>query len=164
MELYESNYVLVRLLVPDLRLLQSPGTTYVSAIEGCLDLELSCIEHEKYTTTFNLTYRFVSDNRKPREPDLTIRIYHDARTCEVMSGLLQGLRHGPQRRRDLDQGYKLNRFLHKWISYCLWQGHSFREGCFDMYDDCGAGAIEGMNTSGGDADVDRDRQYSDPVT
>ena len=135
MELYENNYMLVRLLIPELRKLPQSqdvpdasnpeGKIYISSVEGCLDLELSAIEHSKYTTTFNLTYRFTGDLRNPREPDLTIRIYHDARTCEVMSGLLQGLKHGPLRRRDLHEGYRLNRFLSKWLRYCLRQGHSF---------------------------------------
>lgn len=140
--------MLVRLLIPQLRDLPdasgkcAPGKktlfsetsekasekklVYVSTVEGCLDLELTVIEHSKYTTTFNLTYHFSNDLRNPREPDLTIRIYHDARTCEVMSGLLQGMKHGPLRRRDLHEGYRLNRFLSKWLRYCLRQGHSFR--------------------------------------
>lgn len=134
MELYENNYMLVRLLIPELRQIadatavsDQPGqrVVYVSTVEGCLDLELSAIEHSKYTTTFNLTYHFSNDLRNPREPDLTIRIYHDARTCEVMSGLLQGMKHGPLRRRDLHEGYRLNRFLSKWLRYCLRQGHGF---------------------------------------
>ena len=142
MELYESNYMLVRLLAPGLRtmgtlqasVVEPPDCTtrevFVSEVEGCLDLELGYIEHEKYTTTFNLTYRFVSDDRNPREPDLMIRIYHDARTCEVMSGLLQGTRHGPLRTRDLTEGYRLNRFLQKWVRYCIRQGHSFKPGAY----------------------------------
>lgn len=169
MELYEGNYVLVRLLVPDLRSLQADETIHVSAVEGCLDLELSCIKHEKYTTTFNLTYRFVSDDRNPREPDLTIRIYHDARTCEVMSGLLQGLRHGPLRKRDLDTGHQLNRFLYKWLSYCLRQGHSFRDGRFDTYQNDFAVAFDSNDNKplekdgSDDTGIDNDVQVSNPV-
>jgi len=134
MDLYEQNYLMVRVLAPELRNMQGVSTAgssadqpvYISRVEGCLDLELSQIEHSKYTTTFNLTYCFTNDQRNPREPDMTIRLYHDARTCEVMSGLLQGLKHGPIRRRDLDEGYSINRFLYKWMRYCLKQGHSFR--------------------------------------
>lgn len=135
MELYENNYMLVRLLIPELRQLPASDAdpvTYVSSVPGGLDLELSAIEKSKYTTTFNLTYRFTNDLRNPREPDLTIRIYHDARTCEVMSGLLQGLKHGPLRRRDLHEGYRLNRFLSKWARYCLMQGHSFKSGNYSI--------------------------------
>ncbi len=138
MELYEQNYILIRILAPELRDMQSTvdagskdvPAVHVSRVNGCLDLELSRVVHNKYTTTFNLTYRFTSDARLPREPDLMIRLYHDARTCEVMSGLLQGLKHGPLRRRDLDKGYRINRFLYKWSRYCLNQGHSFAPGCY----------------------------------
>ena len=132
MDLYEENYMMIRVLAPQLRSmvgvsscpddndgLLEQAVVYVSRVEGCLDLELSQIEHNKYTTTFNLTYRFTHDHRRPREPDMMIRLYHDARSCEVMSGLLQGLKHGPIRRRDLDEGYRLNRFLYKWMRYCL---------------------------------------------
>jgi len=145
MELYENNYMLIRLLIPNLKQLPQEcdlvdaeaahadkSPVYVSRVDGCLDLELSGIEQSKYTTTFNLTYHFSSDLRNPREPDLTIRLYHDARTCEVMSGLLQGLKHGPLRRRDLYEGYRLNRFLSKWARYCLKQGHSFKSGNYEL--------------------------------
>ena len=123
MELYEKNYMLIRLLVPELKSLKNPS--YVSQPDGLLPLELSCIEHNRYTTTFKLTYLFSSASRHDREPDLTIRLYHDARTCEVMSGLIPSIRTESRRTRDLDDGYRLNRFLHKWVSYCLRQGHCF---------------------------------------
>ena len=123
MELYEKNYMLIRLLAPGLRTYQA--RTYTSGPDGLLPLELSAIEHNRYTTTFKLTYLFSSSSRHEREPDLTVRLYHDARTCEVMSGLIPAMRTESRRTRDLDDGYRLNRFLHKWVSYCLRQGHSF---------------------------------------
>lgn len=123
MELYENNYMLIRLLAPGLREYQSKS--YLSQPDKLLPLELSAIEHNRYTTTFKLTYLFSSASRHDREPDLTIRLYHDARTCEVMSGLIPDSRTESRRTRDLDDGYRLNRFLHKWVSYCLRQGHGF---------------------------------------
>ena len=123
MELYESNYVLVRLLVPALRSMDK--SLYVSGPVGAMPLELSEITHCRYTTTFNLTYRFSSPLRREREPDLAIRIYHDARTCEVMSGLIPSARGDLRRVRDLIDGYRLNKFLQRWLSYCLRQGHVF---------------------------------------
>lgn len=123
MELYEKNYMLIRLLAPNLKALESES--YVSRPEGLLPLELSCIEHSRYTSTFKLTYLFSTTSRHDREPDLTIRLYHDARTCEVMSGLIPSMRNESRRTRDLTDGYRLNRFLHKWVSYCLRQGHGF---------------------------------------
>jgi len=112
MELYENNYMLIRLLAPGLKEFKSK--TYLSQPDKLLPLELSAIEHNRYTTTFKLTYLFSSSSRHDREPDLTIRLYHDARTCEVMSGLIPAMRTESRRTRDLDDGYRLNRFLHKW--------------------------------------------------
>jgi len=129
MELYENNYMLIRLLAPGLKSYRNDS--YVSQPDGLLPLELSAIEHNRYTTTFKLTYLFsanISNNtRHDREPDLTIRLYHDARTCEVMSGLIPSMKTESRRTRDLDDGYRLNRFLHKWVSYCIHQGHGFEK-------------------------------------
>ena len=90
-------------------------------------LELRDITHSKYTSTFKLTYNFAgcADGEKPYEPDLFIRLYHDARTCEVMSGLLPEGRFVERRTRNLEQGQRLNLFLNRWLGYCLNQGHSF---------------------------------------
>lgn len=123
MELYENNYLLIRLLIPELR--QLGEGTYVSIVPGALDLQLSRIEHCRYTTTFNLTYRFENSLRQPFEPNLTIRLYHDARTAEVVTGLVQTQREQTRRTRGLDNSWRLNRFLYKWMRYCLHQGHSF---------------------------------------
>jgi len=126
MELYEKNYMLMRLLAPQLRAMDQ--ALYISSPGGAImPLEISGIEHNRYTTTFNLTYRFSSQQRHAREPDLMIRMYHDARTCEVMSGLIPSLKTESRRVRDLMEGHRLNRFLHKWLSYCLRQGHGFDE-------------------------------------
>ena len=85
MELYEQNYLLMRLLAPELRTM--PPACYLSRAPGAMPLEIGSIVHSRYTTTFNLTYRFSASSklRSSREPDLTIRLYHDARSCEVMS-------------------------------------------------------------------------------
>lgn len=123
MELYESNYLLVRLLIPRLR--QLPEGRYLSRVVGCLDLELRDIQHSRYTTTFKLTYRFSAPGRRACEPDLMLRLYHDARTCEVVSGLIDTRRQDVRRVRRLDASWRLNRFLFKWLRYCLRQGHRF---------------------------------------
>ena len=125
MELYERNYMLVRLLAPALR--EATGTR-LSTVEGELPLEMRDIEHGRYTTTFRLTYRLSARDargREGREPDLAVRLYHDARTCEVMSGLMPGETGEARRVRDLDEGHRLNRFLNRWLGYCLERGHGF---------------------------------------
>ncbi len=123
MELYELNYVLIRLLAPELKSMSDEE--HVSKAPGAMPLVLDHLAHDRYTTTFKLTYEFSSGQRHAREPNLTIRLYHDARSCEVMSGLLPGSRHEIRRTRDLEEGRRLNRFLNKWLRYCLRQGHGF---------------------------------------
>ena len=137
MDLYEQNYMLARVLIPELRDMQ--GGVFRSRVEGCMTLELSEIAHARYTSTFNLTYRFSSELRFAKEPDLMLRLYHDARTCEVMSGLLPSRTNEDRRVRDLSNGYRLNRFVGKWLSYCGRQGHSFKG--------CTAEAEEGATSS-----------------
>ena len=124
MELYERNYMLVRLLAPALASMRGTST---STVPGELPLEMRDVEHGRYTTTFRLTYRLSGRAGRPpgREPDLAIRLYHDARTCEVMSGLMPGETGEERRVRDLDEGHRLNRFLNRWLDYCLERGHGF---------------------------------------
>lgn len=126
MDLYEQNYMLMRLLAPDLK--SMAPASFVSRVPGAMSLELTELQHSRYTSTFRLTYRFAEHGlrgRNLREPDLAIRLYHDARTCEVMSGLMPEGRIQTRRRRDLEEGRRLNRFLQKWLSYCVRQGHQF---------------------------------------
>ena len=140
MELYERNYVQLRLLIPDLK--RGPVSTTVSNVPGCMTLYMQLTEQSPYTSTLRLTYRFIepattaagtisgSERKKitlraTAEPDLTIRVYHDARSAEVMSGLLHGQQH-PRKTRGLDGSWRLNRFLYKWLRYLLYRGHGFR--------------------------------------
>ncbi len=127
MELYEQNYLQLRLLIPDLK--RAEISTDVSKVPGCLPLYMQVIEKSPYTTTLRLTYRFVSANgrssRASAEPDLMLRVYHDARTAEVVSGLIHGQQHVERKTRGLDNSWRLNRFLYKWLRYLHFRGHHF---------------------------------------
>lgn len=127
MDLYERNYISIRRLVP---VVPPANTGLVSQAPGGLDLHLQVIERFRYTTELSLTYYFVRPEGRIPEPDLCLRIYHDARLAEVMSGRLRhwpafemaeeavGLQH-------LRARWRVNRFLYKWLGYCLHQGHRF---------------------------------------
>ncbi len=127
MELYEQNYLQLRLLIPALK--RAEISTEVSKVPGCLPLYLQVIEKSPYTTTLRLTYRFVSSSGRPSrasaEPDLMLRVYHDARTAEVVSGLIHGQQHVERKTRGLDNSWRLNRFLYKWLRYLHYRGHHF---------------------------------------
>src|SRR5512143_2088513 len=90
MDLYERNYIGIRRLIP----LMPPVTTReISSIPGGLRLYLEVLERFRYTSELVLTYHFVREGGVVAEPDLRIRVYHDARLVEVMSAQL---RHRPE--------------------------------------------------------------------
>lgn len=128
MAIYECNYIRLRQLIPDLAVVGQGGR---SQVPGALDLHLTVSERNRYTTTLTLTYRFEDGQGNFPAPDIQVRIYHDARLAEVIScGRRRGHRHATYDswRRDytLDAKWRINRFLQKWLGYCLRQGHRFR--------------------------------------
>lgn len=124
MDMYENNYIRFKKLAGDIQSMESHA---VSRIFGCLDLYLTVIERCKYTTTVTLTYAFEDETDLVFEPDLKLRICHDAKLVEVIAGHLT---HGKQRldhvpANVLKLKWKINRFLYKWLGYCLYLGHQF---------------------------------------
>lgn len=122
MDLHENNYIRFRKLVGSLGEL---GSSKVSRVEGCLDLHMDVLERGEYTSTVCLTYRFTESGSFAAEPNLVLRIYHDAGLVEVIAGHLQ---HGRQQHDNLPaesalMKWKLNRFLYKWLGFCLYLGH-----------------------------------------
>jgi hypothetical protein len=127
MELYELNYIQLRRLVPDIKAIQNCST---SCIKGAPDLFLTVRERAKYTTTVHLTYRFDDTGEDVPAPDLTIRLYHDAQMAEVISrgdsrGRYKAEYDRFQHQYSIAAKWQVNRFLHKWLGYCLGQGHAF---------------------------------------
>lgn len=127
MELYESNYIRLRNLVPELHAM--PVVT-VSRVPGALDLHLRLHERCRFTTTLGLTYCFHDEEGAFPAPDIKVRIYHDAQVAEVIAcGRRRGLHHAEYNRLhhnySLPEKWRMNRFLHKWLGYSLRQGHRF---------------------------------------
>lgn len=124
MEMGEINYYRMLRLVPDLSRLPRHC---VSRVPGCLELHLEVRHLWRYTSDLVLTYRFATQDEVQSEPQLNIRLYHDARSAEAISGILHG--HGALDALDpqftLHHKWILNRFLYKWLSYCLRRGHCF---------------------------------------
>ena len=128
MSLYESNYIRLRWLVPDLD--QMPLQT-LSQVAGDLPLHLRIEERSRYTTTITLTYVFESaDGNSLADPDLQIRIYHDARLAEAQAcarwhrhELLASIR--SELAVALGDRWLRNVMLNKWLDYCVERGHRF---------------------------------------
>ncbi len=131
MDLYERNYINLRRLLP---IMPPALAARVSRVAGSLDLHLRVLERSRYTSDLTLTYQFrQNDGTSTAEPDLRIRIYHDARMAEVMAAHLRhratfatGFHPRPQADgAHLHARWRTNRFLFKWLAYCLRQGHRF---------------------------------------
>ena len=127
MTLYESNYIRLRALLGDARALRGRA---VSAVPGDLDLHVEAIEHCRYTTILRMTYLFGEPGGPVAEPDLEVRVYHDARLAEASQGAAR-LRHPglSELRAGLPTGlgerWLRNMLLNKWLDYCAERGHRF---------------------------------------
>lgn len=127
MTLYESNYIRLGWLVPDLRRLSG---SLRSEVDGDPALELSVVEQCRYTTALRMTYLFAEGEEWTREPELEIRVYHDARLAEAC-GTGVAPSHPRLRQfaasvtRTRGQRWSCNMLLNKWLEYCVDTGHRF---------------------------------------
>lgn len=125
MTLYESNYIRLRALVGDVRGLA--GRT-MSSVPGDLDLHLEALEHSPYTSILRLTYFFTDAEATVAEPDLEVRVYHDARLAEASRCSRQVRHPGLASLQDglpaaLGERWRRNMLLNKWLDYCAERGH-----------------------------------------
>jgi len=129
MALYESNYLRLDWLLDDMDFLKGD---YISDTDSDFPLYLSVKEVCRYTTSIHLTYWFADEGPELiADPDLDIRIYHDARMAEVMS-CRHNRRHKVLKQFDTNHGSELSRrwarnmMLNKWLEYCAGCKHRFR--------------------------------------
>jgi len=127
MTLYESNYIKLSQLTDGF---DWPSHSVVSVTPRDSDLHAEIIRREPYTTTLKLTYWFhETGGTVVADPDLILRVYHDARLVEVVSGLE---RHHHHKLRELATGtgvelgrrWRVNMMLNKWLDYLFDVGHT----------------------------------------
>lgn len=129
MALYESNYLRLRHLVPELERIDG---CYRSRVAGECELHVDVLERCRYTVTMSLTYYFDGDDGQVADPDMVVRAYLDGQVTEAVS--LNGVgRHTELRRlarehrAELDARWKRNVVLNKWLEYLTDQGHLILE-------------------------------------
>ncbi|MCU7907106.1 MAG: DUF1249 domain-containing protein [Candidatus Thiodiazotropha sp. (ex Epidulcina cf. delphinae)] len=123
LDLSEENYVLLMRLAPDLTQMQG---NYQSSLDQEMDLYLEAVEQTPYTSLVHLTYYFSRAVGNYSDPDAMLRVYHDSRQIDVLDlrqAILPLQRWGLHS--TLEQRWRINLFLSKWLHYCLAQGHSF---------------------------------------
>ncbi len=125
MALYESNYLRLLRLIPELDRLDG---CFRSRVVGDCDLHLEILERCRYTVTLSLTYHLQIDDGLLVDPDMTVRAYLDGQLAEAMAiGKCQ--RHATLReivhehRKELDRRWRRNIVLNKWLDYLSDQGH-----------------------------------------
>ena len=125
MALYESNYLRLLRLLPELEQLDG---CFRSRVAGDCDLYLEVLERSRYTVTLSLTYHLKTDDGLILDPDITVRAYLDGHLAEAMMvGNRQ--RHMVLRKfldehkRELDLRWRRNIVLNKWLEYLSDQGH-----------------------------------------
>lgn len=127
MDLYEQIYHLLGTLIPQLDVMPVRTESKVAEFPT---LFLTIEERCKYTTTVSMTYYFdTSDGERIADPDLKVRIYHDAKQAEAL--LCRNIKFTMQRSSGVlkspavDCRWESNLFLEKWLNYSLEQGHQF---------------------------------------
>ena len=138
MTVYESNFIKLSRLFTNLEELSAEDLR-VSHSSRDLDLHAEVQQREPYTTTLRLTYWFAegfaegSDEGRTEpvpDPDLIVRVYHDARLVEAVAGR-EDHHHAKLReialRHSLELGrrWRNNIMLNKWLDYLLDMGHAF---------------------------------------
>ncbi len=126
MTLYESNYIKLHQLAATL---DWPAGSVVSSSPRDNDLHAEILRREPYTTTLRLTYWFSDGVAAAPDPDLVVRVYHDARLVEAVSS---GETHRHEKLRELarsssaelDRRWRLNMLLNKWLDYLFEVGHN----------------------------------------
>jgi uncharacterized protein len=124
MSLYDNNYLRLQRLLGGF--LPEPGESLVSRVPGDLALHIDGVGRGKFTHTFRLTYVFDGEP----DPDLLVRVYHDARLAEAMH-CAHHHRHralqwfATHRGGELDRRWARNLMLNKWLEYCHERGHRF---------------------------------------
>jgi len=127
MTIYESNYIKLSQLTTDFHW---SGWSMVSSSPRDNDLHAQLLRREPYTTTLKLTYWFLEpDGVLVPDPDLIVRIYHDARLAEAVAGRDRHTHHklrelAADRATELDRRWRINMMLNKWLDYLFDVGHT----------------------------------------
>jgi uncharacterized protein YqiB (DUF1249 family) len=125
-DVQEEIYRQLHLLIPDDSAFHD---SLVSEVAGSPLLRLEVLERHAYTSFFRLTYEFREGEDRSYSPDAHIRFYRDAHIAEATSfntgqGCTRTAHPSFPPRQLLQQAWRRNRALDRWLDYLLRQGHS----------------------------------------
>jgi uncharacterized protein YqiB (DUF1249 family) len=128
MLLYESNYHKLMQLTGEVVAAQE---RWISRVRNDNELHIEWLGAEPYTTTLRMTYWLhAGPGNESAEPNLIVRIYHDAGQVEALVGDGRQWPAGspqiaPPGGRELSRRWQKNMMLNKWLDYLLDSGHGF---------------------------------------
>ena len=121
MTLYESNYIKLNHLFPKIR--QYDADRLIKSPFGN-DIHLGISKKTKYTMIISMTYSFEESKIIEYEPNLTIKIYFDSRSAEVIGigklskkSKLRDITY--QNKNIINQLWRRNIILNKWLDYII---------------------------------------------
>ena len=121
MTLYESNYIKLNYLFPKIR--QYNTDKSIKSLFGN-DIHLGINKKTKYTMIISMTYSFEESDIIEYEPNLTIKIYFDSRSAEVINigklnkkSKLRDITY--QNKNIISQLWRRNIVLNKWLDYII---------------------------------------------
>lgn len=121
MTLYESNYVKLNHLFPNIK--QYDDDRSIKSPFGN-DIQLGVNKKTKYTMIISMTYSFEESEIIEYEPNLTIKIYFDSRSAEVIGigklskkNKLTDITY--QNKDIINQLWRRNIILNKWLDYII---------------------------------------------
>ena len=82
MSVYESNFLRLRQLIPEIDRLDG---CFRSRVAGDCDLYVEILERSRYTVTLSLTYHFDVEGSRIADPDMRVRVYLDGCLAESMA-------------------------------------------------------------------------------
>lgn len=127
MDLYEQNYQRLCRLIPERPI---PYDEAVSSSAADRKLHLTVLERTRYTSIIRLTYWFDDADSNQADPNMEIRLFHDAELAEVLACEMhpRRLSFGDfdfEKHSALQAKWGRNLFLNKWLDYLLTHGHGF---------------------------------------
>lgn len=129
MALYDSNYLRLNQLIPELSRLDG---YYRSRVAGDCDLHVEILERSRYTISMSLSYFFNQDGSRIADPDMKVKVYLDGQMAESTGFSGEHLHAAFRRltrmhRAELDTRWRRNIILNKWLEYLIDQGHLILE-------------------------------------
>lgn len=124
----DANYIRIMKLLPGFSASEKREVALpFSGVVDQLVVILEVVEKFKYTSTVKVSQTFPGNEQLYRVPVMLVRVYHDAKTAEVIS--YQSHRHfAPcyelpnEKMYHRDEKSQLNKFLAEWLSLCLEKG------------------------------------------